>query len=257
MELGGPRAELHAVVLNLPARVCISRSVKRTGHEGNLQGGRAAAVVNRMLHSQEFPEVNEGFSRITFCQNDAEVRELVNSYSSLGPSDSLPHGCFGKKNQDSKVQLGIMRFLKKVEKPMELQSGGSDCQNPIPNEGGGGKSSCVLGARGGSRDQEVETDDGARTLAFPSISTADFQFDHEKASDIIVDCAADFLARYHGVRLVLVDLTPGSNILSLVKSKAASRKIDPRRFFTFVGDITRLLSRGSLHCNVIANAANW
>ncbi|CAA7406259.1 unnamed protein product [Spirodela intermedia] len=256
--LGGPQAELHAVVLNLPARVCISRSVKRSGHEGNLQGGRAAAVVNRMLHSQEFPEVNEGFSRITFCQSDAEVRELVNSYGSLGPSDSLPHGCFGKRNPDSKVQLGIMRFLKKVEKPTELQSGGSDCQKPIPDEGGGGKSSRILGVKGENRDEEeVGTDDGSRTLAFPSISTADFQFDHEKASDIIVDSVADFLARYDGVRLVLVDLTPSSNILSLVKSKASMRKIDSRRFFTFVGDITRLLSRGSLHCSVIANAANW
>ncbi|XP_019093273.1 PREDICTED: transcription factor bHLH140-like [Camelina sativa] len=44
VKLGGPGIEVHAVVLKLPAQVCISRSVKRTGHEGNLQGGRAAAV---------------------------------------------------------------------------------------------------------------------------------------------------------------------------------------------------------------------
>ncbi|CAA6669309.1 unnamed protein product [Spirodela intermedia] len=223
--LGGPQAELHAVVLNLPARVCISRSVKRSGHEGNLQGGRAAAVVNRMLHSQEFPEVNEGFSRITFCQSDAEVRELVNSYGSLGPSDSLPMAALARGTQIPKRRW-----------------------EELPHSGSQGRK---------QDEEEVGTDDGSRTLAFPSISTADFQFDHEKASDIIVDSVADFLARYDGVRLVLVDLTPSSNILSLVKSKASMRKIDSRRFFTFVGDITRLLSRGSLHCSVIANAANW
>ncbi|XP_078436435.1 APRATAXIN-like protein isoform X2 [Wolffia australiana] len=116
MGLAGQRSEVHAVVLNLPARVCISRSVKRSGHEGNLQGGRAAAVVNKMLQNLEPPQIDEGFSRITFCPTEPEVNALVNAYSSLGPADSLPHGCFGKKNPDSKVQLGIARFLKKAEK---------------------------------------------------------------------------------------------------------------------------------------------
>ncbi|KAK1421710.1 hypothetical protein QVD17_24262 [Tagetes erecta] len=59
--------DVHAVVLDLPAKLCISRSVKRTGHEGNLQGGKAAAVVNRMLQKKELPKLNEGFTRITFC----------------------------------------------------------------------------------------------------------------------------------------------------------------------------------------------
>lgn len=35
------------MVLDLPAKFCISRSVKRIGYEGNLQGGKAAAVVKR------------------------------------------------------------------------------------------------------------------------------------------------------------------------------------------------------------------
>ena len=50
---GGGHVDVHAVVLDLPAKVCISRSVKQTGHEGNLQGGKAAAVVNRMLKKKQ------------------------------------------------------------------------------------------------------------------------------------------------------------------------------------------------------------
>ena len=103
------------MVLDLPAKLCISRSVKRTGHDGNLQGGRAAAVVNRMLQKTELTKLNEGFSRITFCQNESDVKDVVKTYSSLGPSDCLPSGIFGQKNPDAKVQLGIMKFLKKVE----------------------------------------------------------------------------------------------------------------------------------------------
>ena len=240
-QLGSLGSEFHAVVFNLPARLCISRSVKRSGHEGNLQGGRAAAVVNKMLKNLELPEVNEGFSRITYCQNDADVSDLVNTYSPLSPVDSLPHGCFGMKSPDSKVQLGIMRFLKKIDKPQE------NLQNSTPNQG----------QDDGKSTSNQEADDGPRTLAFPSISTSDFQFDLEKASDIIVDCVADFLVRQNEVRLFLVDLTPSSKILSLVKLKAASRNIDPKRFSTFVGDITQLHSQGGLRCSIIANPTNW
>ncbi|KAM2243163.1 hypothetical protein EV1_010013 [Malus domestica] len=50
VKLGGSaQVDVHAVVLDVPAKPCILRSVKGTGHEGNLQGGRAAAVVNRMM----------------------------------------------------------------------------------------------------------------------------------------------------------------------------------------------------------------
>ena len=95
------------------------------------------------------------------------------------------------------------------------------------------------------------------TLAFPSISTADFQFDLDRASDIIVDTAADFLQKFDNIRLVLVDLSEKSRILSLVKEKASKKSIDCSRFFTFVGDITQLHTKGGLRCSVIANAANW
>ncbi|KAM1006220.1 hypothetical protein ACFX13_003025 [Malus domestica] len=54
VKLGGSaQVDVHVVVLDLPAKLCISWSVKGTGHEGNLQGGKAAAVVNGMMQKKE------------------------------------------------------------------------------------------------------------------------------------------------------------------------------------------------------------
>ncbi|KAI3810954.1 hypothetical protein L1987_20643 [Smallanthus sonchifolius] len=245
------QVDVHAVVLDLPAKLCISRSVKRTGHEGNLQGGKAAAVVNRMLQKKELPKLNEGLTRITFCQNENDVQEAINTYGALSSSDVLPSGIFGEKKTDTKVQLGIMKFLKRVDAPSKVSS---DKAIPEPsnvainenhhaNECQEKSGTCTLG--------------GVPTLAFPSISTADFQFNIEKASEIIVETVEEFVNKIGNGRLVLVDISHGSKILSLVKSKAAIKNIDPTKFFTFVGDITKLHSGGGLHCNVIANAANW
>ncbi|XP_019097206.1 PREDICTED: transcription factor bHLH140-like [Camelina sativa] len=244
VKLGGPGIEVHAVVLELPAQVCISRSVKRTGHEGNLQGGRAAAVVNRMLQSKELPKVNEGFSRVMFCYNDADVENAVNTYSKLGPMDTLPSGCFGEKKPHTKSQPGIMKFCKKVN-----ALPGSSSSNEATN--------AMRKANDETENFRLGYADIVHTLAFPSISTADFQFDLEKASDIIVEKAEEFLPKVGTARLVLVDLSHGSKILSLVKAKASQKNIDSERFFTFVGDKTKLRSEGGLHCNVIANATNW
>lgn len=108
----GPEVEKHAVALDLPAKLCISRSVKRTGHEGNLQGGKAAAVVNRMLQKKELPKLNEGYARITVCQDKKDVQAAINKYTTPGPLDKLPPGFFVQKNSDTKVQLGIIKFLK-------------------------------------------------------------------------------------------------------------------------------------------------
>ncbi|VVB12860.1 unnamed protein product [Arabis nemorensis] len=248
IKLSGLEVEVHAVVLELPAQVCISRSVKRTGHEGNLQGGRAAAVVNKMLQSKELPKLNEGFSRIMFCYNDADVENAVNTYSMLGPMDKLPSGCFGQKNSDTKSQLGIMKFFKKV--------------NTLPGSSSNETTEATRKANEKTENSRVSptkhgSADIVHTLAFPSISTADFQFDLEKASDIIVEKAEEFLPKLGTARLVLVDLSHGSKILSAVKAKASRKNIDSARFFTFVGDITKLHSEGGLQCNVIANAANW
>nr|VDD21478.1 unnamed protein product [Brassica rapa] len=244
IKLGGPHVEVHALVLELSAQVCISRSVKRSGHEGNLQGGRAAAVVNKMLRSKELPKLNEGFSRILFCYNDADVENAVKTYTMLGPMDTLPSGSFGLKNPDTKSQPGIMNFFKKVSAVPAASSSSNEVTTPKANE-----------------KIEIFRVSPAKlvvpTLAFPSISTADFQFDLDKASDIIVETAEAFLPKLGSARLVLVDLSHGSTILSLVKAKASRKNIDSGRFFTFVGDITKLHSQGGLHCNVIANAANW
>ncbi|OVA02743.1 Histidine triad (HIT) protein [Macleaya cordata] len=270
VKLGGSNVDVHAVVLDLPARLCISRSIKRTGHEGNLQGGKAAAVVNRMLQKKELPKLNEGFSRITFCLNERDVEEAVKTYSALGPLDTLPSGCFGQKNPDAKVQLGIMKFLKKVEAP------DNSSKDPVSKkESKESDTSCkereTVTSSVGNTDEKVKEDEDLRkdsstgatslndvpTLAFPSISTSDFQFNHEKASDIIVEKVEEFLNKVGNARLVLVDLTAGSRILTSVKVKAAQRSIDSNKFFTLVGDITQLYTKGGLRCNVIANVANW
>lgn len=248
LKLRSPEVDVHAVVLDLPAQLCISRSVKRTGHEGKLQGGKAAAVVNRMLQKKVLPKLIEGFSRITFCLNESDVQDAVTMYMRLGPMDTLPSGCFGEKKPDAKVQLGIMKFLKRVDPPSKEKQVCSE--SPMGDTSNERK-------EGEEHIAEKSAPDVGPTLAFPSISTADFQFDHEKASDIIVEKVEEFINKLGNARLVLVDLTHKSKILSLVKDKAAQRKIDPNKFFTFVGDITCLYSKGGLRCNVIANAANW
>jgi len=274
----GPQIDVHAVVLDLPAKLCISRSVKRTGHEGNLQGGKAAAVVNRMLQHKELPKLSEGFSRITFCQNESDVKNALNTYSTLGPLDSLQYGCFGQKNPDSKIQVGIMKFLKRAEVPVAAASRESGIEDPTSQTPGKNNSCCKdkqtfssIPDNDNSETKEVENQavgsvdshanqvslDDIPTLAFPSISTSDFQFNHEKAADIIVEKVAEFSNKFRNARLVLVDLSHKSKILSLVKAKIAGKNIDAQKFFTHVGDITHLYSRGGLRCNVIANAANW
>nr|TKR65919.1 transcription factor bHLH140 [Populus alba] len=207
----GAQVDVHAVVLDLPAQLCISRSVKRTGHEGNLQGGKAAAVVNRMLQKKELPKLNEGFARI--------------------------------KNPDAKIQLGIMKFLKKVEAPSSLGSCSDSVQDSACPQASNANNTCCKGTTKqslllGAASKEVkESEDMAKgsvdadvsagditTLAFPSISTADFQFNNEKASDIIVEKVEEFVNKLENARLVLVDLSHGSKILSLVRAKAAKKE---------------------------------
>ncbi|KAJ6299878.1 hypothetical protein OIU76_020805 [Salix suchowensis] len=250
--------------------------IDRTGHEGNLLGGKAAAVVNRMLQKKELPKLNEGFARIVFCHNENDVEATIKAYTALGPLDTLSNGCFGQKNPDAKIQLGIMKFLKKVEAPSSVGSSSDSVQDsayPQASDAnnicckGTTKDSLLLGAASkevkerenlakGSVDADASVDE-ITTLAFPSISTADFQFNNETASDIIVEKVEEFVNKLENARLALVDLTRGSKILSLVRTKAEKRNIDSKKFFTFVGNITQLYSQGGLRCNVIANAANW
>ncbi|XP_021891037.1 transcription factor bHLH140 [Carica papaya] len=189
VKFGNSQVDVHAVVLDLPAQLCISRSVKRTGHEGNLQGGKAAAVVNRMLQKKEFPKLNEGFKRITFCQNDNDVQNALIMYSQLGPLDKLTEGCLGQRNRDSKVQLGIMKFLKKVDAPSGAGSNLNNIQEHVSHQTSEGKncpfagedvsSACASSREAGKRSEDlvassVDQNDPSNdvpTLAFPSIST--------------------------------------------------------------------------------------
>ncbi|KAI9077760.1 hypothetical protein K1719_040246 [Acacia pycnantha] len=277
-ELGGPQIDVHAIVLDLPAKLCISRSVKRSGHEGNLQGGKAAAVVNRMLQKKELPTLSEGFNRLTFCQTESDVKVAIDTYSALGPLDNLPHGCFGQKSKEAKVQVNIMKFFKKAEVPVVAEST-ENCSRNFTSQNNEMIDPCrkdmekfssnsdkanlePMNVENISEGSTVSHGDHAfmgdvPTLAFPSISTSDFQFDHDKAAEIIVEKVAEFSNKLVNVRFVLVDLSHGSKILSLVKAKAAKKNLDPRKFLTHVGDITCLRSKGGLHCAVIANAANW
>ncbi|XP_058000148.1 transcription factor bHLH140 isoform X2 [Hevea brasiliensis] len=215
VKLGGSQIDVHAVVLDLPPQLCISRSVKRTGHEGNLQGGKAAAVVNRMLQKKELPKLSEGSSSGSVQDSAFPQVSKERNNSCKGPDNLLSLSAIACKE------------VKEIE-DLPKHSIGCDV-----------------------------TPDSIPTLAFPSISTADFQFNSEKASDIMVEKVEEFVKKLGNARLVLVDLSHGSKILSLVRVKAAQRNIDSKKFFTFVGDITQLYSQGGLRCNVIANAANW
>ncbi|RXI01463.1 hypothetical protein DVH24_014812 [Malus domestica] len=194
VKLGGSTpVDVHVVVLDLPAKHCISRSMKRTGHEGNVQGGRVAAVVNRMLQKKELPKLSEGFARITCCQSESDVQSAVDAYSGLGPLDTLPSGYFDQKNTCAKVQLGIMRFLKKTDGPANTEStlksvpdsnASRITEEKETSSKGTGSLSENFGKKSkegeelfvGSVGSDVSLNDSA-TLAFPSISTANFQFD--------------------------------------------------------------------------------
>ncbi|KAH9324033.1 hypothetical protein KI387_004211, partial [Taxus chinensis] len=77
---------------------------KRTTHEGGLQGGKAAAVINSMLKNKEVPTLTEGFSRIMYCQTETDVENSINLYKELGPADDLPSGIHAQKRKDDKVQ---------------------------------------------------------------------------------------------------------------------------------------------------------
>lgn len=278
VKLGGPHVEVHALVFDLPAKLCISRSVKRVGHEGKVQGGRAAAVVNTMLQKKQLPDLLEGFSRITFCQNDGDVQSAVDTYCELGSEDTLPSGCFGKKSPENKVQTGIMKFFKKVE-PLEVKGHKSlDLEVKSDTELTGmtlmeGSAVYEVSSEDMDVDRYVDGTSEARiletgpsdgnlsddifTLAFPSVSTSDFQFDRERASDIIIEKVEEFLKKVSDIRLVLVDLSHDSHILSLVRTKAAAKNLNTCRFVIVSGDITKLFSENGLRCQVIANAANW
>ncbi|KAM0991555.1 hypothetical protein ACFX2C_009923 [Malus domestica] len=115
----------------------------------------------------------------------------VDACSGLDPLDTLPRGYFGQKDPGAKIQL---------EKETSLKGAGS-LSEKLGRESKEGEELVV-----GSVSSDVSLND-APTLAFPSISTADFQFDLEKASDIIVKKVIEFVNKLGNARLVLVDLS--------------------------------------------------
>lgn len=267
--------EAHAVVLNLPVSVCIQRAMQRTGHEGGLEGANVGGVVNRMSRTRKPPTLEEGFARVIYCRTDAEVEDASLVYSKLDPWGHLSLGVFGGSVKECKGSL--QPFLQRASRNEKLNASsepGNRLNKKNPTEFM--SSFQPNSARGSPRNDNYESavpsvgklapdsqgaseSRGSKLLAFPSISTADFHFDHERASSIIVETAAEFHRKkdHAGLRLVFVDLSASSDMLARVTKKAAEAGLDSEQLLIHAGDITRLCTSGGLQCNIIANAANW
>jgi aprataxin len=266
--------EAHGVVLNLPASLCIQRASKRVGHEGGVTGENAGSVINRFISTRQLPSLSEGFSRITFCRTDLDVEKVLQQYQELLPSKCLERGVFGDALTNNKGPLQLVpqksigqthvavimdnkngQFKRSTEMPQQAQVVDREDTEQMQEA----RSPC-RSEQSNARDLAsiVSADNnGSSTLAFPSISTSDFHFDHEQAPSVLVDAIEKFLINEDSkMRLVLVDLTY-SRMMSLVCKKAKEKGLDSDRFLTFVGDITKLRSSNGPACKIIANAANW
>jgi aprataxin len=223
--------QAHALVINLPVSVCIQRASQRTDHEGGLEGSGVGGVVTRVSRSRIPPTLEEGFARITYCRTDTELEKTIALYSQLDIRSHLPLGVFGASVQEGKGTLAsLLQNGRKEVKPKSTTS-----------------------------DQQAMGDDGSRSLAFPSISTADFQFDHEMAADIIMETVVQFHRNpsHAGLRFVFVDLSGNSDMLRRVSKKAAEAGMSALQFLIHAGDITKLRTSGGPQCHFIANATNW
>ncbi|CAM6068853.1 unnamed protein product [Sphagnum tenellum] len=275
LELAKERGiQAHALVLNFPSSVCIQRATQRTEHEGGLLGPDVGRVVNHVYRSRQLPTLGEGFSRITYCRTDAEVEKAVTLYLQLHTEDHLPFGIFGSTVYEGK---GTLQFLATAARDDEREVG---VRTQQVQQTSAQESQASPGIKPGgssiankSQDLAVEKEEkstlgilfdsdsceGKKTLAFPSISTSDFQFDHEKAADIIVKAAIQFFQDkdHAGLRLIFVDLSPNSDMLARVRRNLVKEGLNPQQLLTHAGDITKLRSSGGLACNMITNAANW
>lgn len=265
--------EAHALVLNLPVTLCIQRATQRIGHEGGLDGPNVGAVVNRISRTRMPPTLGEGFVRITYCRTDAEVEKIVILYSQLHPKDNLPEGVFGASVEGGKgtLQSFFQNTGKGVQanttnKQLEFHMNGSSQSSQgsmSPSPQNYTLNSLNVENEGVERmmldSQDAGEDLGARSLAFPSISTADFQFDHDMAATIMVETVATFHKsnEHLGLRLVFVDLSADSDMLGRVRRKAAEVGVDSLQLLTHSGNITKLQTSGGPQCNFIANATNW
>ncbi len=275
LELAKERGiQAHALVLNFPSSVCIQRATQRTEHEGGLLGPDVGRVVNHVYRSRQLPTLLEGFSHITYCRTDAEVEKAVTLYSQLHTEDHLPFGIFGSTVYEGK---GTLQFSATAARDDEREVGVRTQQvqqtNAQESQASPGIKPGESSIANKSQDLAVEKEEkstlgilfdsdsceGKKTLAFPSISTSDFQFDHEKAADIIVKAAIQFFQDkdHAGLRLIFVDLSPNSDMLARVRRNLVKEGLNPQQLLTHAGDITKLRSSGGLACNMITNAANW
>ncbi|KAH8971818.1 hypothetical protein BDL97_02G162800 [Sphagnum fallax] len=231
-------------------------------------------VVNHVYRSRQLPTLVEGFSRITYCRTDAEVEKAVTLYSQLHTEDHLPFGIFGSTVYEGK---GTLQFSATAARDDEREVGVRTQQvqqtNAQESQASPGIKPGESSIANKSQDLAVEKEEkstlgilfdsdsceGKKTLAFPSISTSDFQFDHEKAADIIVKAAIQFFQDkdHAGLRLIFVDLSPNSDMLARVRRNLVKEGLNPQQLLTHAGDITKLRSSGGLACNMITNAANW
>ncbi|KAJ7555676.1 hypothetical protein O6H91_05G050100 [Diphasiastrum complanatum] len=257
--------EAHAVVLDLPLKLCIQRAMKRTAHEGGLQGANVGGPIARISHDLKLPDLKEGFTRVTICKTDTDMEKALFSYrkmasifqSSLG-CDNM-EGSFDEcrqmitKSVGSRASAGNVTDvtykadLRETDNAREQLGAPMQGMNPIKQ----------------AEDLPINsykfTHKSGITLAFPSLSTADFQFDHEKAAIVMIESVTEFLSKDEnaGLELMLVDLSADSDMLLRVGRIAAELGLNEKGFATYTGDITKLHSIGGLECKVIANCANW
>jgi aprataxin len=95
---------------------------------------------------------------------------------------------------------------------------------------------------------------GAYCIAFPSLSTTEFEFDAEKAVVTALRVIDNFLTRHRDprIRLILVESDPHSPVLDGFREY----KKDPR-FIVHVGDITTLKQQ-RLPCRYLVNPlSSW
>ena len=89
--------QAHAVVLDLPAKLCANRATKRVDHEGGLDGHKAKQAVYRMgsqLANAGPPRASEGLSsvmvRLCSCPSSRHPgvtfdKRLTSAYKGCNP----------------------------------------------------------------------------------------------------------------------------------------------------------------------------
>ena len=79
---------VHAVELAIPLDVCVQRILKRTNHEGGVEGQSGVGVAHRMRAGKDnsSPSARESFTEVTRCKTDADVARCAQRYATLPPA---------------------------------------------------------------------------------------------------------------------------------------------------------------------------